>query len=293
MILKINGESVDYTLENEKNAYEIVTSIFNELAREDALVVKVEIDGKSYLPSDESLKELGLEDIKVLEVTAQKKDEIVYELLFETQRLLREVKNEIRENNLTKRNEIVDVLSWIRETLDTVNKLGYFHASEASTMLASLDKIIKYIVEVDEKGFQSSAFINVIDTLEEFIRNVREKLVMAELPKESELKEMVNKAFRSLPTISEDFQTGNDKGALEKVEELVSTLEICCVYLRRNIRSYSKEKQEKLSEIYERLNSLLMRIVDAFENQDVVLISDLLEYELSDSLKNYIDVMFE
>jgi hypothetical protein len=293
MVLKINGEKVDFTLENEKNAYEMVSSIFSTLSKDDILVVKVIIDGKEYLINDMALKNIPLENIGEMNVLAQKKDEIVYDLLFECQRLFFEIKRELKENKLSRKKEILDVLNWVKETVETVSGLGYFHNTEANTICVSIDRIIQYISDVEKSSLQVESLINILDSLEDYIRTVRERVVFGELPSQEDLKERIEKTIDLLPQISEAFQTGDDKKAFNNINCVLSTLETFCIYLKKHINSYSDDRKSKLAVLYEDLNSILMRIIEAFENQDLILISDLFEYELSDKLKEYLDIVFK
>ncbi|MEJ5284116.1 MAG: hypothetical protein ACP5Q5_03140 [Brevinematia bacterium] len=290
MKLKINNEIVDFVLENEKNVLDVLKSLSQLLASEDALITRILIDGKEINFDDEALSKISIDNVKEIEVIAQKKEEVIYDLFLECQRLLTEVKNSLKEKGLNQKQEIIDAFNWVKDTIQTIAKTGYIGNSESITIISSIDKVIKFF-DLDEKDINIETLISVIDSLVNYIKAVREKLIYFQLPKKEELGHLIEESLSLLPKVSEAFQVGNDREALQSVEYLINVMEILTAFLKRNIKTFKEDKQEKVGKLYEDMNSLLTRVIEAFENMDMVLIGDLFEYELSTQLSNYKEVV--
>ncbi len=287
MKLKINNENIDYVLENEKTLMDVLISLSEELVKEEALITKVVVDGNEVQISDDKIKDMLVNEINEVEVFAQKKDDVIYELLFECQRLLNEVKKSLIEKKLEQKSEILEAFEWIKETVQTIGKTGYISSSECVTVLSSVDKMIGFINTVNGGGLEVSTLISVIDNLSNYIKAIKERIFSIKLPGPAEIENMIEDALKILPQVSESFQVGKDEEALDKIERVITVIEVLCNYLKRKIKDFSGEKEKEVTNLYEDLNSLLLQLLDAFENQDVVLIGDLFEYELSQRLKNF------
>lgn len=290
MKLKINNEIVDFVLENEKNVLDVLKSLSQLLASEDALITRILIDGKEINFDDEALSKISIDNVKEIEVIAQKKEEVIYDLFLECQRLLSEVKNSLKEKGLNQKQEIIDAFNWVKDTIQTISKTGYIGNSESITIISSIDKVIKFF-DLDEKDINLETLMSVIDSLVNYIKAVREKLIYFQLPQKEELGSLIEESLSLLPKVSEAFQIGNDREALQNVEYLINVMEILTAFLKRNIKTFKEDKQEKVGKLYEDMNSLLTRVIEAFENMDMVLIGDLFEYELSTQLSNYKEVV--
>ncbi len=286
MQLKINNEIVDFVLENEKNALDVIKAISDFLAKEEALVTRITIDGKEVNFDEEKLKQLLLENITEINIFAQKKEEVIYDLLLECQRLLNEVKISIKERKFEQKGEIIEILNWIKETIHTISKTGYITNTESNTIISSIEKIIG-IFDISEKDINFEMLSSVIDSIVNYIKAVREKVVSFKLPSIEEIETIIEECNNLLPEVSEAFQIGNDKLALDKIGMIINIMEVLTAYLKKNIKSFEEKKQENVRNLYESMNSLLIKIIEAFENMDAVLIGDLFEYELASQLTEY------
>ncbi|MCX7821422.1 MAG: hypothetical protein N2258_07090 [Brevinematales bacterium] len=290
MKLKINNEIIDFVLENEKNVLDVLKSLSQLLSTEDALITRVLIDGNEINFDDDALSKMPVDNVREIEVVAQKKEEVIYDLFLECQRLLTEVKNSLKERGLSQKQEIIDAFIWVKDTIQTIGKTGYIGNSESITIISSIEKVIKFF-ELDEKDINIETLITVIDSLINYVKAVREKLIYFQLPKKEELGNLIDESLNLLPKVSEAFQIGKDKEALQSIEYLINVMEILTTFLKRNIKTFKEDKQEKVSKLYEDMNSLLVKVIEAFENMDMVLIGDLFEYELSNQLALYKEVV--
>ena len=81
MILRINGETVDVTLENEKTVGDFLKSFEEEAANNDATTTSIVLDGKA-IPAEEidSVLDLPLSDSTKMELTTVAKPAVITEL---------------------------------------------------------------------------------------------------------------------------------------------------------------------------------------------------------------------
>jgi len=112
-----------------------------------------------------------------------------------------------------------------------------------------------------------------------------------------ESKEELLKLSKELEDISIRMQTGNEYEAMESLQECTRTLENIFGMLKKaqnffNL-NYSRIKVEKedVAGKIEEIKDILSEVVTAFENNDLVLLADLLEYELSPLMSRFPEVI--
>ncbi|GEM_PF-1296511 len=287
MVILLNGEKLDVTLENEKSVSDIIESLTNELNKREIVITSITVDDKKYDIGEKELKGLSIEKINVLEVEASKKEELVETLLEECKKVLGNISNEIRKNSFKHAKEISELLSWVKETLETINRLSFFDLTEARLITSTIDQIISYTEDKNRDINRYGSIISIIDSLTKYIDAVRLKFSTNYSISRDEILEAVSESVTILPEISEAFQMGRDREAFDKINRIISVLEICSVYLKKNFINFSDVEKDDIGKLYEGINILLTQIVEAFENSDAVLLGDLLEYELPDKLEKY------
>ncbi len=81
MKLKVNGENIDVTLEDEKTVGDVLKSFESEVSKNDATTVKIVLNGEEITPDKfDGILETPLDDNTALELTVLSKAEIVEEL---------------------------------------------------------------------------------------------------------------------------------------------------------------------------------------------------------------------
>lgn len=110
-------------------------------------------------------------------------------------------------------------------------------------------------------------------------------------------KEDLSKLSKELEDISIRMQTGNEYEAMEGLQECTRTLENIFGLLKKaqdffnlNYSQIKIEKEDVASKI-EEIKDVLSEVVTAFENNDLVLLADLLEYELSPLMSRFPEVI--
>lgn len=110
-------------------------------------------------------------------------------------------------------------------------------------------------------------------------------------------REDLSKLSQELEDISIRMQTGNEYEAMESLQECTRTLENIFGLLKNaqnffnlNYAQIKVEKEDVASKI-EEIKDILSEVVTAFENNDLVLLADLLEYELSPLMSLFPEVI--
>jgi hypothetical protein len=287
MTIILNGERLDVTIENEKNAFDVVEFMTNELSKKEIIITSIEIDGKNYGVGDHRLKDMDLQNIDTIKLEASTKEELVDTLLEECKKVLTNISADIKKNGFSHSREFGELFAWIKETIETINKFSLFNMTEAKMILSTIDKITDYINNGKRDENKGASIIAIIESLIKYIEAIRFKFSANYSLTRDDILEAVNDSIRILPEISEAFQTGKDREAFDKINKIISVLEICCVFLRKNYSSLSVNEKDEVGILYEDINALLTRILEAFENSDAVLLGDLLEYELPDKIESY------
>jgi len=293
MIIKINNQVLDVTLENEKTVYDVVSSLGKELAKKEIVITTVEVDDKTFSSGDKVLNDMPLEGVGVINVEASSKDELVINLLEESKKVLSNISVDIKKNAFLHCSEFNELLQWVRETIDTINRLSVFNLVESNLIISTINQVCEYLNSPDKEESKISSIASIMESLINYIDAIEVKIGAHFEVKKEEVVEMIDNTLQILPEISEAFQIGKDKEAFDKINEVINMLEICCIYIKKNVSSFSADKKDSIQKLYEGINSLLIQIVDAFEKGDAVLLGDLLEYELPDKLENYKSLILE
>jgi len=293
MVLYINEEKVDIVIEFEKNAYEVIQSLAGFLAGESLVISSVEINGNTYSLDDSALKNYEINDSLVINIDAQTRQELVESLLRESKTILNNIVNDIKINSFANSGKFVDLFLWIIETVDLINKNSLFKLVEVRLITSTIQQLIDYLKSDARDENKSESMIGIILNLVEYIEAIELKTSTDFTINKSDLEKAIDEAQELLPDISADFQVGKDKEALNKINKIISVLEFCCLYLKKNLQIFNRNEQDDIDDLYNSMNSMLGEIVEAFENGDVVLIGDLLEYELPEKLEIYKNIILE
>jgi hypothetical protein len=293
MVIKVNGELLDAVLENEKTAFEVVESVYKEFKSNEAIVSSIAVDGRFYSLEDKELKDILVASIQEISLEIATKEEVIVSLLEESKQMLKNISVDLRKNGYAHINEIGELFKWITETIQSINQLSVFDMVESKLMVSSIRQISEYLKSSDKDIDKIDSLASIIESLIKYLNAIELKITTNFTVSKEELKNAIAEAGAILPEISEAFQTGKDKEAFEKINTIIGVLELCCIHLKKNVKSFSESDQDEIEVLYEEINTLLTQVVEAFENGDVVLLGDLLEYELPEKLEKYRDIILK
>jgi tetratricopeptide (TPR) repeat protein len=102
---------------------------------------------------------------------------------------------------------------------------------------------------------------------------------------------------KSLEEIAVDLQTGSEAYAMERLQQIIDELSSMVRTLERAEEVFGLDyecldvKDQTIHQRSEELNNLLSEVIAAFENKDLVLLADLLEYELAPLISRWEEVI--
>jgi tetratricopeptide (TPR) repeat protein len=102
---------------------------------------------------------------------------------------------------------------------------------------------------------------------------------------------------KSLEEISVDLQTGSEAYAMERLQQTIDDISSAIRCLKRAEEIFGLDyeclavKDQTVYQRSEELNNLLNEVITAFENKDLVLLADLLEYELAPLISRWEEVI--
>ena len=165
------------------------------------------------------------------------------------------------------------------------------YVQAAKLMVSTVQQIVDYLNSEQRDPSKIGSLSGILQSLVQYLEAMELKISSNFAVTEKDVRDAISSTVELLPEISESFQTGKDREALEKINRIVSVLELCCIYIKKNFASFSESQRDEIDGLYEEINSLLTQIVSAFENGDVVLLGDLLEYELPGKFEIYKNII--
>ncbi len=318
----INDEKLDLQLENEKSIKDVIEGINTWLFKNSKVIDKIVVDGKIHTQEIEDLDKYVIQDVDRLELTVIDIKELVHHSLIETKNYLEEIskyiqlKDEFMESDIER---IALGIHWTLNILNRTNKIyNYdntfssqdFNFSQAYETLEKIKNNFDHLMDIKEfhqlnhlikkELFQSisewyvylekiiSKNLEIVD-----ISSLREKIsqqiykIITKVPDMQKLIEM----------IVADLQTGHQKEAMTNLQIIVGTLE-SIIALLQLIKStflldYSNLNYENkpIEEFNKKMNDVLKEMLNAINIKDIVLITDLLTYELNPSLELYSGIL--
>ncbi len=282
MKLKINGEPVDFTLEDESTLSEVVRGVENWLGGTGYLITGIRAGGAD-LPARPSA-EWGRQPIGTvaeLDFAVSHAEDVRIEHWVTVRALLGMVEKE-----LALPGETLDtLLATLPEALDGLRKNPH-HPSAAG----SADRL-RALLEGQTSGQLAAWPAERLREATSLIGTIREELGLrigeASRPKET-LKACIAElasAKGSVGEVSVLLQSGRDRKAMEAVvafSDLVQRLLFILSFL---------PPDEARQRLFGELNGVLRDLVAAFDAKDLVLIGDLFEYEVAPRIEKLIPLL--
>lgn len=282
MEFSINGEICDIQLEGEQNAQQIIQSFSSQLET-GMIIASLSINEKYYSPDNPELSKIPAESIETIKIEAGTQEEISLSLLEESKMILMNMADDMKQNKFEHVKQYNELLNWIMETLTAVNKVAMFELAESRLLISTLTQVRDYMNSEERESEKVESLASILTNLIQYIDSIQIKLQKGFEITKTELLDMIEHGSNVLPEIAESFQLGQDRKAFEGIHTIINLLENCSIYFKTRLPEL-KNKDVRVSELYEDLNSILGEVVEAFEKADFVLIGDLMEYELPDKL---------
>lgn len=259
MTILINKNPIDVSIENEKTIGEFIEGITAYLQKEKLLIQSITCNGNEIEDSTLSspLNESDCYEFSVVPYH--------HYLTYQTQFFLTTI-NELNTNpiNDKQKRQLLELLDLIGNSvamnqLDSYKALFESESQPPKEELLKLAKELNLILEDIKAPYQQ--LIKIKEKFKTFLENSTE----------------------SLPIIIQ-------KGEIHKALDALTSLLIPCFDSIRRIFSLLKDEEAKeIAPFLQEIQPLLSSILESCDNDDRVLLSDIVEYELPPLLEKYIN----
>lgn len=186
-----------------------------------------------------------------------------------------------------------DVFSSLQQLLD----LDEEHRSRCSTLRERAQALSQRLEEEATPGISSllreqgqDFFSETLDCLQDLIDYLQRQ--QSDMEEDvQEVRENIRTDVERIPKVVDQLQKGKEKQGLEGIEPIAQNLRSLLQLLQRldaagKVKNaLSPEQQEKLQEIHQHLETGLDEITGALEDRDIVMICDVLDYEIQPYLE--------
>jgi hypothetical protein len=324
MEILVNGKPIEFELEGGETLKEIISSLNEWVYKGGNTITDLKIDGEKVEFDEAARSTRSVDEIKTIEMEIRMPEELALSSMEDAVPYLRRLLDGIDDvKEISKFREFIDGLEWFKEVCkrsESVLKLEYgeiyidnrsieARMSEYEEMVGLLRRKVN---DKDLSGGRELLKTETKPILEDWIKVVPQ--MIERIPQEikdkitglaqTTLLERLNKAIDEIPgiskrleTVSLDLQTGNEHRAMESFQEITEELSDMIHLLQETERNFGLDYRSIRVEdqtVHERaleMDELLSEIITAFENKDIVMLSDLLEYELSPAIQRWKDVL--
>ncbi len=329
MEVRINDLPVEMTFENEETLKDVVNSLESWGAERGLIFAGVEME-EEFFPR-EDIPHIAIADCESANFIFQSKSDMVYDTVSEGINYCHRILNFFQsreEGNGEDRNyeleNLIAGLDWLQDVFRSVGNLLNVNFSEFryrdSSVQDYIDKISEFQNALSQyvgdneggvaPGFDSELFNNLKEIFTILLMSDEMKeLVIGSIDSPDVLISNIKKISELLPDqlkfleeAAVAYQTGNDKEGVEKLFEFMDFVfgytrtcdQIASVF---NV-DYNQVEVDgvSLNEKNRELQNLLTDTLEIVENNDMISLADILEYEMVEALENleaYIDVVLE
>lgn len=324
MKIFINGKELSATLENEKNAYEVLKPVEEWCNSNSFLINRILIDEKEMSPYiDEEYKNIEIENIKKIDVEALSHSEYYLSSMISIIEYIEKI-SKVDSITLSEKDieDLKDGIFWILDSVPRAIFLcnmnlethGVIHILKMlEVKLERLNTLtdneeynnysdkVKEFFQDDFKPFLNDKVLPSMDMVLQdakinaiiiFANNINENNALYKIGTLPKFQPFI---IEILDEVVDKLQTGKDKEAFiyaEKFSHIVGlsfsvlskVAEICSI-------DYSNIKIDNISllDSINDFNSMMNNLLDAFSNEDYISIADLLEYEIKEKIENIMD----
>ena len=289
MKITINEEPIEFTLENEKTALDVVQELNKWIEQSDASIETLSLNNKKLEEIDQqALNSVTIENIDRIDITVQS----LLDLEVHRLSLLVEFLDLLHESVSDENKERIDKLKKqypeIQDLLDETFRQHFHEDLDVSRIATAFDESSRDQWNKEEK----TAYLNFLGSVKSVINSrIQEmKFPNEELVKTAQMIAAIRPNLEEVPVL---LQTGKDRDAMEHIirfTELSSRIiRILSVLLRFKETRREGFEPQQIESHYREMNAVLSELVEAFSENDPVLIGDLVEYEILPKL----DPLFE
>lgn len=325
MKIFINGKELYATLENEKNAYEVLNPLEEWCNSNSFLINRIIINEKEMSPYiDKEYETISIENIKQIEIEALSHSEYYLSSIISITEYIEKISKTdsatLTENDIEALKDgifwvldsipraiflcnmnlethgIIHILKMLEVKLERLNSLKNNEKDEEDY----LNKVKEFFQD-DLKPFVNDKVLPAMELVLEDAK-INTMIIFANDINENNALYKIGTLPKFQPFITEildevvnKLQTGKDKEAFIYAEKFSHIVGLSFSILSKVAEvcsiNYSNVKIEKISllDAINDFNSMMNNLLDAFSNEDYISIADLLEYEIKEKIENIMD----
>lgn len=325
MKIFINGKELYATLENEKNAYEVLNPLEEWCNSNSFLINRIIINEKEMSPYiDKEYETISIENIKQIEIEALSHSEYYLSSIMSITEYIEKISKTdsatLTENDIEALKDgifwvldsipraiflcnmnlethgIIHILKMLEVKLERLNSLKNNEKDEEDY----LNKVKEFFQD-DLKPFVNDKVLPAMELVLEDAK-INTMIIFANDINENNALYKIGTLPKFQPFITEildevvnKLQTGKDKEAFIYAEKFSHIVGLSFSILSKVAEvcsiNYSNIKIEKMSllDAINDFNSMMNNLLDAFSNEDYISIADLLEYEIKEKIENIMD----
>ena len=267
MTISINGENINYTLENEQKAGDILKGLTSWLEESGLLIGGLEINHEPMPLNETEWKSIPIESIDNISIEALSLREGRVRQLETARDFFILLETAIKTGDEESLKELYEGFRDLKGILPHLLNEG-----PHPTILPHLEKVF-------EKGFKGTGSVSAAEAVQmaSVLESRRRETASPESEARSSAKALAEMAV-NLDDVAVQLQTGQDKTAMETIIRLTELLQMF-------MRSLSwLDGSDTVKEILNDMNGILSELEEALKAGDTVLIGDLLEYEIKPRL---------
>ncbi len=318
MELQINGQPIQFEIEHERTVPEIMASVANWAQERSLIFTEAWIDDKNYLVDD--IPDIPLNQVAIINCMLQSNADIILSTIQEAMEYCAKIIAFMNETSgsgnydASRISELKNGIEWVSEVMEKVRSLlgidpaGLKHRdSTAVQIMGSLGELAARLADVNGtsafgKLFSESAplFESVRDIFRQMALSIEMRdMILASIESPDvlyrslvEITEVLPEQLKLLETIAIAYQSGKDNLGSQHIQVFVDFI---YKYLRtcyQIVPVFGMKSAEvivdgvSLEEKNQSINSLLGEILNALETNDIISVSDILEYEMRPLLEN-------
>jgi hypothetical protein len=304
--ITINGETINFELEQEKNANDIVTGISEYLSAQEPqqFITSILINGKETSYANESaLKKHSLESISRIDFEATDIFGITVLSIHQIEKFLGVLNDIILSKEWDEGFlKIHDSMDWMKDGINQI--ISIFGSrnpvllSEKDTFIKAYEKLKIFFISISKNSYpfnpeDQKTALDLNRIMQESLDKVKSSLKATDHLFDSKTIEeniavLIDEIDELLPRLASVpllFQTGSDQESMEIIQKLAAILEKSIslfVIFKESFKVYLDKytvKEVPFEEFFHALTEQLKELMSSIENNDSVMIGDLLEYE--------------
>ena len=313
MELLVNDEPYETDIEAEemKSLAEYIKELDEEFAEVNRVIHSIEVDGENFTRDvDEKLAALNCGEVDKLELKVQPMDKMAIDSIANLgeycQSFLARLPDVVedwgeKEEDQKKkhRQEVSEALNIARGILSSVTVILNMPSEKLSDLQERAGKLEEKVEEADFQKLGRLLREECREFIEDLLAQLREYMDALQVRKEDardsarQIDKLIDEILERLPGLVDNLQGGetDEQVGLEEIEELAGKLEIILNRVSKLDdqgeikKNLDRQSQGEMVKSQEQLTVGLQELEKALEDRDLIMICDILEYEIKPYLE--------